>query len=238
MQVSDESTAAAPRDADRFFGVDSPLGTLYVAFGERGVKYATADPASGEEFVRHYGETFGRLAVPAEGREAEDLGERVSAAIAGEEVEIPLDLADRTPFQRRVVEVVCGIPYGEARSYSWVAVEAGAPRASRAVGTVMANNPLSLIVPCHRVIRNDGKPGSYGSDPARKVRLLELEGVPVEEVARAPYLATTATGVVCHATCRIARQTGIGDRRSFRSVAAAFEAGFVSCEVCRPVAAT
>lgn len=257
-ELSDERTAVTPRDAgekvsdgkdsgplvercladgaDSFFSLDSPLGTLYVVAGARGVKYATPHPASEEEFVRHYGELFGRLVVPMED-DGGGLAENVSAALAGEKIEVPLDLVEKTDFQRRVMEVVRRIPRGEVRPYSWVAGEAGTPRASRAVGTVMANNPMPLIVPCHRVIRNDGKTGNYGFDPEKKVKLLRREGVPVEEVARAPYVAARTTGVVCHATCRDARQTKEENRRPFRSASAAVDAGFRPCKACRPVVA-
>jgi O-6-methylguanine DNA methyltransferase len=229
-----ENGVAAGGETDSFFAADSPLGTMYVVVGERGIKYATTRPASEEAFVRHYGETFGRLAVPFDGDE--DIIEETSAALAGEEVELALDLSDKTPFQRRVMEVVSKIPRGEVRPYGWVAEEAGSPRASRAVGSVMAHNPMPLLVPCHRVIRNDGKTGNYGSDPRKKVRLLEREGVPVEEVAKAPYTASPVTGVVCHATCQNARRIKPEKRRPFRSMAAAVNAGFRPCEVCRPVA--
>ncbi len=221
--------------ADSFFTADSPLGTVYVAVGERGIRYVTPLPASDEEFVRHYGETFGRLVVPAEGMG--EMSEKISAALAGEKVEVAVDFTERTPFQRRVMEIVRRIPRGEVRPYSWVAEEAGSPRASRAVGSVMAKNPMPLIVPCHRVIRNDGKTGNYGFDPKKKVRLLKNEGVPVDEVARAPYVATPTTGVVCHATCRNARRVKAENRRPFRSMSAAVDAGFRPCKVCRPVAA-
>jgi len=160
----------------------------------------------------------------------------VAQALAGEKVEMPLDLSGKTPFQRRVLEVVKGIPRGEVRPYAWVAREAGSPGASRAVGTVMANNPLPLIVPCHRVIRNDGVTGGYAFGPDEKARLLEAEGVSPEEVQRGPYVATPTTGIVCHATCRNARRILPENRRPFRSVRDAVEAGYRPCRVCRPVA--
>jgi methylated-DNA-[protein]-cysteine S-methyltransferase len=256
MNVSDERIAAMLREAgeditakkdfgplversladgaDAFFTAGSPLGTMYVVFGPRGVKYATPHPASEEDFVRHYGETFGRLVVPSED---DAMSEKISAIFEGEKAEVAVDLSDKTPFQRRVMEVVSRIPRGEVRPYGWVAEEAGAPRASRAVGSVMAKNPVPLIVPCHRVIRNDGKTGNYGFDPERKVRLLEREGVPVAEIAKAPYVATPTTGIVCHATCRNARRIKRENRRPFRSMSAAVDAGFRPCKVCRPVAA-
>ena len=130
--------------ADSFFGVASPLGTVYVAAGPDGVRYL-APAASEEEFARRYREHFGRFVTPAD--RVEGLTEKVVAALAGERVDVPLDLSRATPFQRRVLETVKGIPRGEVRPYVWVAREAGSPGASRAVGNVMANNPVPLIVP-------------------------------------------------------------------------------------------
>jgi O-6-methylguanine DNA methyltransferase len=219
---------------DSFFGVDSPIGPVYVAAGPDGVRFL-APSSSPEEFARRYRERFGRFVVP--GDRVEDLEEKVAAALAGERVEVPLDLTHVTPFQRRVLETVKGIPRGEVRPYVWVAREAESPGASRAVGNVMANNPVPLIVPCHRVVRNDGRTGSYAFGAGEKVRLLKLEGVSPEEIACSPYVATPTTGIVCHATCRNARRIQPENRRPFRSVGSAVEAGYRPCKVCRPVAA-
>ena len=219
---------------DSFFAVDSPIGTVYVAAGSDGVRYL-APAASEEEFARSYRERFGRFISPA-GR-VEDLAEKVAAALAGERVDVPLDLSHVTPFQRRVLETVRDIPRGEVRPYVWVAREAESPGASRAVGNVMANNPIPLIVPCHRVVRNDGRTGSYAFGAGEKVRLLRLEGVSPEEIAGSPYVATPTTGIVCHATCRNAKRIQPENRRTFRSVKEATDAGYRPCKVCRPVAA-
>ncbi len=220
--------------ADVFFRVDSPLGPVFVAAGSRGV---TCVDRAGipEDFVRRYRERFGRLLVPAGEREG-GFVRRVAAALAGRRVEVPLDLERMTPFQRRVMRVVRGIPRGEVRPYGWVAREAGSPGASRAVGNVMARNPVPLLVPCHRVVRNDGTPGNYGFSPQEKVRLLREEGVPLEELSGSPYAATPTTGVFCHATCRHARRVQPENRIPFRSPADALDAGFRPCRVCRPAA--
>jgi O-6-methylguanine DNA methyltransferase len=221
---------------DSFFGADSPIGPVYVAFGPDGIRYL-APAASEEEFARRYRERFGRFVVLADRDRAQDLAEKVAAALAGERVEVPLDLSRTTPFQRRVLEIVKDIARGEVRPYVWVAREAGSPGASRAVGSVMANNPIPLIVPCHRVVRNDGRTGNYAFGASEKVRLLKLEGVSPEEIADSPYVATPTTGIVCHATCRNARRIQPENRRPFRSVGAATDVGYRPCKVCRPVAA-
>ncbi len=221
--------------SDVFFTVGSPLGLVYVAAGEDGVKFL-GRASSEEEFARLYRDRIGRFVSPA-GESVERLKESVSVALAEGRTDVALDLSQATPFQRRVMEAVRGIRQGEVRPYSWVAREAGSPGAVRAVGNTMAKNPIPLLVPCHRVVRNDGSTGSYGFGAEKKVRLLELEGVPTGELARAPYVATPTTGVFCHATCRNARRIRPENRRTFRSAGSALDAGYRPCEVCRPVAA-
>ena len=220
---------------DRLFACDSPLGEVYVGVGERGVRML-GRAASPEEFARRYRTRFGRLLSEGADAGTRRLAGRVARALAGARVEVPVDLSGTTPFQRRVLEVVAAIPRGEVRPYGWVAREVGSPKASRAVGTVMANNPVPLVVPCHRVVRNDGTAGNYAFGTPEKVGLLREEGVPVEEIAGTPYLATPTTGIVCHATCPNARRIRPENRRRFRSMGEALEAGYGPCKVCRPAA--
>ncbi len=108
------------------------------------------------------------------------LVDRVRGYLAGVRetfADVELDLAWCTPFQRRVVETMRAIPYGETATYGEVAALAGHPNAQRAVGSVCAANRFALVVPCHRVVAADGL-GSYGSlGPEYKRRLLELERV-------------------------------------------------------------
>jgi methylated-DNA-[protein]-cysteine S-methyltransferase len=122
-----------------------------------------------------------RKTVRAEGRSTRTpLAERFRAYFAGEadlfaDVELELDWC--TPFQRRALDAMRSIPYGETATYGEVAALAGHPNAGRAIGSVCAANRFALVVPCHRVVAADG-PGSYGSlGISYKRRLLELEGV-------------------------------------------------------------
>ena len=227
---------ALARGTDRLFSCGSPLGEVYVAVGERGVRLL-GRAGSPDEFARRYRRRFGRFLSWGTDGATRGLADRMAAALAGEKVGVPADLSGTTPFQRRVLEVVAGIPRGEVRPYAWVAREAGSPKASRAVGTVMANNPVPLLVPCHRVVKNDGTTGNYAFGSREKVGLLEAEGVPVEEISGSPYLATPTTGVFCHATCSNARRIKPENRRRFRSSQAATNAGFRPCKACRPVVA-
>jgi len=106
---------------------------------------------------------------------------------AGERVAFHLDLDAHaaaqglTDFERDVYRALAGVPYGTVVSYRELAAAAGRPNAYRAAGSAMARNLLPVILPCHRVVRNDGRLGQYGDDPAWKERLLRLEGVPVVE---------------------------------------------------------
>lgn len=80
-----------------------------------------------------------------------------------------------TAFQERVWAELAGIPYGQTRSYAQIAAEIGRPQAVRAVGAANGKNPLSIVVPCHRVIGSDGSLTGYGGGIANKAWLLEHE---------------------------------------------------------------
>ncbi len=87
----------------------------------------------------------------------------------------PCDL-DRLPsFTRTVLKITAQIPYGEIRSYRWVAERLRKPKAMRAVGNALARNPIPIIIPCHRVVRSDGTLGGYALGLHWKRRLLDLE---------------------------------------------------------------
>lgn len=90
------------------------------------------------------------------------------------EFSIPLDL-DGSPFQKSVWNTLRKIPYGQTRSYKDIAKKVGRPKAYRAVGTANGKNPLSIIIPCHRVIAADGSLGGYSGGLKMKTKLLKLE---------------------------------------------------------------
>lgn len=92
--------------------------------------------------------------------------------------EFALELDPRgTPFQRRVWTQLLEIPWGETTSYGVIARRIGRPAAVRAVGAANGRNPISIIVPCHRVVGANGNLTGYGGGLWRKRRLLEIEGV-------------------------------------------------------------
>jgi methylated-DNA-[protein]-cysteine S-methyltransferase len=98
----------------------------------------------------------------------------------------PVDLTPLSDLQQRALRKVMELQRGEVRTYGWIAWEIGAPNAARAVGTAMARNPVPLLVPCHRAIRNDFIPRTYGcGGPAKKAAILTWEGVDLPSLQRA-----------------------------------------------------
>ncbi|KIF71124.1 cysteine methyltransferase [Streptomyces sp. AcH 505] len=149
--------------------IDSPYGPLTLV--------ATDDRLSGLYMVNHRHrppeESFGDP-DPRPFRETE---RQLAAYFDGEltHFDLPISLAG-TPFQLSVWEQLQLIPYGETRSYGQLADALGKPAASRAVGLANGRNPISIIVPCHRVIGSTGSLIGYGGGLDRKQRLLVFEG--------------------------------------------------------------
>lgn len=155
--------------------VNCPLGCLLVAATRRGVCAVSLGDTP------EYLEAELRADYPAAdiARADADLGEWVAALVAyleGQEphLDLPLDV-QATAFQWRVWQALRAIPAGETRSYSAIARSIGSPQAARAVGSACANNPVALIIPCHRAVREDGSLGGYRWGLARKESLLEQE---------------------------------------------------------------
>ncbi len=95
---------------------------------------------------------------------------------SGQALAADIDWDSVSGFRRAVLEETLRIPAGETRSYGWLARKVGRPRAARAVGRVMATNPLPVVVPCHRVVGSDGSLHGYGGGLGIKAALLRAEG--------------------------------------------------------------
>ena len=107
-----------------------------------------------------------------------DLTSRIESYFAGEEISFPdaLDLRTSTLFQQAVWEATRSIPYGETRSYGWIAEQLGRPRSGQAGGKALSCNPLPIIIPCHRVVGSArGALGGFSGELELKKRLLQLE---------------------------------------------------------------
>ena len=148
------------------------LGMLLVAETERGI-CAVSMADSGKELLIGLKNEYPNARISR----SESVRPRLNAVLAyfdGQLLDLPVDIGG-TDFQRRVWAALLSIPYGETRTYSDVAEMIGYPLAHRAVANACAMNPVPLIVPCHRVVRRDGKAGGYALGPERKRYLLDHE---------------------------------------------------------------
>jgi O-6-methylguanine DNA methyltransferase len=228
--------------ADHFVTRPSPLGPVFVAFSRRGIALVDLGPTP-EAFAERYRSRFGRPALPATEPPARLAAALERALLQGRTGRLPLDLAGLSPFQEQVLRKTAEIPRGEVRPYRWVAGEIGCPGGERAVGNALAANPVPLVVPCHRVVRADGRLGRYslGADGNKRL-LLTAEGLDVEAceclAARGVrYLGSATTGIYCHPTCHHARRITGRHRVEFRDARSAAAAGYRPCRDCRPQAA-
>jgi O-6-methylguanine DNA methyltransferase len=155
---------------------DSPFGAMACASTSRGLCFIELPRASGRGvagWTRRFAEGARVTTGYAPNRVAVA---QIQDYLAGkrEEFRVELDLR-ATGFQIRVYAALLDIPYGEVRSYGEIARAIGEPNAARAVGAAVGDNPLPLVVPCHRVIESSGKLGGFAGGVALKKRLLALE---------------------------------------------------------------
>ncbi|MDH3306358.1 MAG: MGMT family protein [Acidimicrobiia bacterium] len=224
--------------ADGFIEVVGPTGPLIVAFNPRGVS-EVAPRSSDARFVRQFTDRTARPVFPVADMPV-DLRRPLERALAtGRLGRLPLDLRGQTEFQRVVLETVATIPPGEVRPYGWVARQVGRNSAYRAVGSAVAQNPVPVLVPCHRVVKSDGHIGSYRFGPAMKQRLLEFEGLQPRTLDTLADEGKVLVGndrsrIVCFPTCSRGRRISDADRAWFRNTKAATAAGYEACSKCQP----
>jgi methylated-DNA-[protein]-cysteine S-methyltransferase len=172
----------------------SPWGPVRIAATARGVaavELLSTDEAFEAGLARRGIVVAPDRAGPAAERLAAATAERVRGALNGAADDLgllPIDIADRSDWDRLVLDAVRAIPRGQTAGYGEVARRIGRAGAARAVGGAVGRNPVGLLVPCHRVIAGDGTLGGYGAaawggrEAALDVKsaLLALEGVCVE----------------------------------------------------------
>jgi len=159
----------------KYITFNTDMGWLGILGSAKGLLGTTLPQHSAQEVRQLLGDRVNHAVWSP--RLFEDLMERLRIYFSGHEATFPdeLDLSRATAFQRKVWEITRLIPYGETRSYSWVAEQIDKPRAVRAVGQALGRNPLPIIVPCHRVTATNGKLGGYSGGVEMKRYLLFLE---------------------------------------------------------------
>ncbi len=224
---------------ERYAVLGTSIGQLHIAYRGRaicGVGLETDDAAFEQRCFRRRGVRPVRQIEPPAW-----LVARVQDHLAGRrKFKGAVDLSGLTSFQRRVLEKVREIPRGEVRPYGWVARAIGLPRAVRAVGTALGENPIPLLIPCHRVIRSMGGLGEYAAGgPAMKARILAFEGVDLAELGelarrRIQFRGSRNTHIFCLPTCYSRKHAKERHTVYFTSAEEARRAGYRPCKLCQP----
>ncbi|MFC2051215.1 methylated-DNA--[protein]-cysteine S-methyltransferase [Chloroflexota bacterium] len=159
----------------KYVTFNTDMGWAGILASADGLLVTTLPQHSAQEAIQLMGNSVNQAAYSP--HFFDNLTERLKAYFGGHRVSFPdkLDLSGATPFQRKVWEMTRLIPYGETRSYFWVAEQIKRPEAVRAVGQALGRNPLPIIVPCHRVVTSNGRLGGFSGGVEMKHYLLHLE---------------------------------------------------------------
>ncbi len=160
-----------------YASVDSPIGSLLVASTAAGLVRLGFAAEDDDAILTELAARIAPRVVRSPGR-LDRVRRELDEYFAGrrDHFDLPLDWRLSAGFRRTVLEhLYADVPYGRTVSYLELATIVGNPKASRAVGSAMATNPIPIVVPCHRVLRTGGQLGGYGGGLATKVKLLELE---------------------------------------------------------------
>jgi methylated-DNA-[protein]-cysteine S-methyltransferase len=161
--MSRKNKRTVKRVSESFYDTfEGPIGTLYLVFIGRILREILFKKPN--EMIRK-GE-----ASPLIKKELKEYFED-----GREEFTQKVEVTKGTDFERQVWFALKEIPYGETRTYKWLAEKVGKPAACRAVGQALSRNPIPILLPCHRIIESDGSIGGYSSGVDVKRRLLELE---------------------------------------------------------------
>lgn len=169
----------------RYSTTPTVMGAMLVAMTERGVCSLTLGNTADDLVLRLYHE-FPKAVIERDDRALDTTLEQVIAYLEGWQphFDLPLDIRV-TAFQKRVLDELTRIPYGQTRTYGEIAAAIGEPKAARAVGRACATNPVPLIIPCHRVVGSNGSLTGYAYGTERKKYLLEMEQQPGPEPVEA-----------------------------------------------------
>jgi methylated-DNA-[protein]-cysteine S-methyltransferase len=158
-----------------YFIFDTAMGWVGALTSETGLVATTLPRESADAAYYQLGSLVKHATLTSDSFSG--LAKRLGDYFSGKRVHFSdaLDLSRITAFQARVYEATSTIPYGETRSYGWVAERIDNPRAARAVGQALGRNPWPIIIPCHRILAGDGQLGGFTGGLETKKRLLEME---------------------------------------------------------------
>ena len=157
--------------------IKSPVGEMLVTRTDRGLNFVAFPKNRWQRF-------FGALqrdenvVLVRDNKKFSRLRNDLKAYFSGRKVQFKenFDLRGGTHFQKKVWRAMQRIPFGQTRSYGWLAKRVGGKNKARAVGAACGSNPIPILIPCHRVLREDGGLGGYGGGLGIKKKLLRIEG--------------------------------------------------------------
>jgi len=153
-----------------------PIGWMGVVFSAKGLTEITF-PVADEAEAWHRLRRIPEHSAPPRREQIDQLADELQQYFAGKlrEFQVTPDVSGHTPFRQQVWEIDRQIPYGQTRTYGWIARQMDRPNAARAVGGALAFNPIPIIIPCHRVVAKDGSLCGYAGGVQLKADLLALE---------------------------------------------------------------
>jgi len=154
--------------------IPSPQGKLSVAFFENKLAYLNW---GGKSALKKWADSisYSLSEAPAPAEFLQELHQYFEGKIT--QFKTPIVFLKGTPFQKTVWKNLLKIPYGQTRSYRWLAEKSARPKAFRAAGSANGKNAIPIVIPCHRVINSNKALGGYSSGLERKKALLKLEGI-------------------------------------------------------------
>ncbi|MFF9780020.1 MGMT family protein [Streptomyces sp. NPDC013978] len=223
---------------DKYVRLETNSGGLYVAFSPHAVTGAMLETmvVSTEMFEELHWSRTGRTAI----RSTVPFPGLRTAVRTKRARKLAIDLGPLSAGQRAVLEAVRNVPVGQLRPTSWIAREAGVG-GDVDVDEALRANPVTLLVPCHRVTHEDGTPCDAAYLTSTGSALRAAEGIDMQRLAEfarhgAVLLGSDTTRIYCHPTCAHARRITPQHQRPFHSVAEARREGYRACRVCRPIA--
>lgn len=160
-----------------YASIDSPFGTFVAAATNTGLVKLALAPIRVDDVVADLARRLSPRVLEAPAR-LDTVRRELDEYFAGRRwaFDITVDWSLVSGFSKKILEATARIPYGDVSSYGTLAAEAGSPRAARAAGNALHNNPVPIIIPCHRVLHTGGGLGGYGGGLPMKEALLRMEG--------------------------------------------------------------
>lgn len=156
----------------------SPVGEIFATRTEKGLNFITFPKSRWQRFFSALRKDK-NIDLKKDEKKFASLKKNLKPYFFGKKINFKesLDLTGGSGFQKKVWKAMLKIPSGQTRSYGWLARQVGGKNKARAVGSACAANPIPIVIPCHRVIREDGTLGGYGGGLSMKRKLLKIEGV-------------------------------------------------------------